>query len=442
MLSGAIGGKEMIKRNQPVLLERVIKMTRPTDVAEYERYSGFEGLKKAIEMDKEAILDELDIAHLRGRGGAAYPLGKKWRHLYGSKGDTKYIVCNADEGEPGTFKDKALLEHDPLSVIEGMIIAGYLFSAKAGYIYMRGEYRRIQKIFQEALDHAEKAGFLGKNILGIEGFDYQITIISGAGAYVCGENSALLNSIEGKTGRPRVKPPHLADVGLYLKPTLVNNVESFAGIPVILRAGGQAYRDLGTEDGGGTKLICLSGHVKNRGLYEVNLGTPLQEIIYSEKYGGGSATGNPLKFIHFGGQSGPIGAVENLDDCIYSYEGLWDKDLAIGSGAIVVMDDQVSIVDYLVQVAAFFAHESCGKCTPCRLGTTRILELLNKFNEKRAEAGDLERLEHMLTHVTNLSACGLGQSVANPMRSGLAYFAEEFEAGIRETAAPIKGGLW
>ncbi|WP_430602033.1 NADH-quinone oxidoreductase subunit F [Enterococcus sp. DIV0724b] len=432
----------MIERNKPVLLARINKMKQVTDVEEYQKYNGFSGLLEAIKMEKESILDELDLAHLRGRGGAAFPLGKKWRHLYGAKGDTKYIVCNADEGEPGTFKDKALLEQDPLSVIEGMVIAGYLFSAKAGYIYIRGEYRRIQKIFQEALDNAEKAGFLGENILGIPGFNYNITIISGAGAYVCGENSALLNSIEGKTGRPRVKPPHLADVGLYLQPTLVNNVESFASIPVILREGGQAYRDLGTEDGGGTKLICLSGHVKNRGLYEVNLGTPLQEILYSEEYGGGTATGRPLKFIHFGGQSGPIGAVENLDDCIYSYEGLWDNDLSIGSGAIVVMDDQVSIVDYLVNVAAFFAHESCGKCTPCRLGTTRILELLTKFNTQTAVSGDLERLRKMLTHVTNLSACGLGQSVANPMRSGLTYFPKEFEAGIREAVAPIKGGFW
>ncbi|EOH92576.1 NADH-quinone oxidoreductase subunit F [Enterococcus haemoperoxidus ATCC BAA-382] len=432
----------MIERNKPVLLARINKMKQVTDVEEYQKYNGFSGLLEAIKMEKERILDELDLAHLRGRGGAAFPLGKKWRHLYGAKGDTKYIVCNADEGEPGTFKDKALLEQDPLSVIEGMVIAGYLFSAKAGYIYIRGEYRRIQKIFQEALDNAEKAGFLGENIVGIQGFNYTITIISGAGAYVCGENSALLNSIEGKTGRPRVKPPHLADVGLYLQPTLVNNVESFASIPVILREGGQAYRDLGTEDGGGTKLICLSGHVKNRGLYEVNLGTPLQEILYSEEYGGGTATGRPLKFIHFGGQSGPIGAVENLDDCIYSYEGLWDNDLSIGSGAIVVMDDQVSIVDYLVNVAAFFAHESCGKCTPCRLGTTRILELLTKFNTQTAVSGDLERLRKMLTHVTNLSACGLGQSVANPMRSGLTYFPKEFEAGIREAVAPIKGGFW
>lgn len=303
----------MIKRNQPVLLERVLKMAAPTNVTEYCQYGGFEGLRQATEMSGEAILDELDLAHLRGRGGAAYPLGKKWRHLYGAQGETKYIVCNADEGEPGTFKDKALLEKDPLSVIEGMVIAGHLFAAKAGYIYIRGEYRNIQNIFQEALDNAEKAGFLGDNILGIPGFNYRITIISGAGAYVCGENSALLNSIEGKTGRPRIKPPHLADVGLYLQPTLVNNVESFAGIPVILREGGQAYRELGTEDGGGTKLICLSGQIKNRGLYEVNLGTPLSEILYSDDYGGGSATGRPLKFIHFGGQSGPIGDVRQLE---------------------------------------------------------------------------------------------------------------------------------
>lgn len=432
----------MIARNQPVLLERVDKVEDATNVAEYQQYGGFSGLLKATEMEKEEILNELDIAHLRGRGGAAFPLGKKWRHLYGAKGETKYIVCNADEGEPGTFKDKALLEKDPLSVIEGMIIAGYLFSAKAGFIYMRGEYRNIQKIFQKALDNAEQAGFLGEKIMGIEGFNYTITIISGAGAYVCGENSALLNSIEGKTGRPRVKPPHLADVGLYLKPTLVNNVESFAGIPVILREGGQAYRDLGTEDGGGTKLICLSGHIKNRGLYEVNLGTPLEEILYSEKYGGGSSTGNPLKFIHFGGQSGPIGAVKNLTDCIYSYEGLWDKDVSIGSGAIVVMDDQVNMVDYLVQVAAFFAHESCGKCTPCRLGTTRILESLQKINHRRAEKQELEKLKKMLTHVTNLSACGLGQSVAIPIRSGLRYFPEEFEANLLETVSVARGGGW
>ncbi|MGK0551428.1 complex I 51 kDa subunit family protein [Enterococcus faecalis] len=432
-----------MKENQSsVLLARLGKMTHPTDIHEYCRYQGFEGLKRALNLKKETILDELDLAHLRGRGGAAFPLGRKWRHLYGAKGETKYIVCNGDEGEPGTFKDKALLDQDPFSVIEGMVIAGYLFEAKAGFIYIRGEYRRIQKSFQTALDNARQAGFLGTNILGIPGFTYDIKIISGAGAYVCGENSALLNSIEGKTGRPRVKPPHLADVGLYLQPTLVNNVESFACIPVILRQGGQAFRDLGTEDGGGTKLICLSGHIKKRGLYEINLGTPLKELLYSEVYGGGSATGRPLKFIHFGGQSGPLGAVSQLHDCLYSYESLWAHDLAVGSGALVVMDDSVNVVDYLVHVAAFFAHESCGKCTPCRLGTTRIYELLQQFNQETATPDDLPRLEAMLNHVTNLSACGLGQSVGNPIKSGLRLFPEEFRAGIGAEAmtAVVKGG--
>lgn len=226
-----------------------------------------------------------------------------------------------------------------------------------------------------------------------------------------------------------------------MQPTLVNNVESFASVPVILREGGQAFLEMGTADGGGTKLICLSGHIKNRGLYEVNLGTPLEEIIYGEQYGGGSATGRALKFIHFGGQSGPIGAVATLRDCLYSYEDLWAHDLSVGSGAIVVMDDSVNVVDYLVHVAAFFAHESCGKCTPCRLGTTRILELLSKFNRNEATASDLPRLEKMLTHVTRLSACGLGKSVANPMKSALALFPEEFETTAEtEIYATSKGG--
>ncbi len=262
-------------------------------------------------MEKENILEELEIALLRGRGGAAFPLGKKWRHLFYSQGSPKYIVCNADEGEPGTFKDKALLDFDPLALIEGMTIAGYLFDSPQGYIYIRGEYRHLHDRLNEALNNARQMKLLEKNILGISGFDYDIRIISGAGAYVCGENSALLNSIEGKTGRPRVKPPHLADVGLYLKPTLVNNVESYACVPYILRYGGEAFKSLGTQDGGGTKLICLTGHVKNRGLYEVNLGTPLQEILYSEEYGGGSSTGRPLKFIHFGGQSGLLAVLIN-----------------------------------------------------------------------------------------------------------------------------------
>ncbi|CUX51433.1 complex I 51 kDa subunit family protein [Clostridium sp. C105KSO13] len=415
---------------EPVLLKRVGKMTDSTSVEEFTKYGGFDALKKAVTMDKETILDELDTAKLRGRGGAAYPLGRKWRHLYGSQDTPKYIVCNADEGEPGTFKDKMLLEKDPLSVVEGMLIAGYEFGSNDGYIYIRGEYRHIQAVFQQALDNARRAGYLGENIMGIDGFNYDIHIISGAGAYVCGENSALLNSIEGKTGRPRVKPPHLADVGLYLKPTLVNNVESFACVPALINMGGEAFLNLGTKDGGGTKLVCLSGHIKNRGIYEVELGTPLDEILYSEEYGGGTSTGRPIKFIHFGGQSGPIGTSEQIKGRLYDYGDFWYNKLAIGSGAIVVMDASVNIVDYMTSVMEFFVEESCGKCTPCRLGTTRLLELLRKLQRHGGKQGDIEKLEKMLELITNLSACGLGQSVSISVRSALTGYRNEFEECI------------
>jgi len=413
-----------------LLLKRIGKMTDPASIEEYTAMGGFEALRKAVVMNKMDILSEVDAAMLLGRGGAAYPMGRKWRHLYENPRYPRYIVCNADEGEPGTFKDKVLLSQDPLSVIEGMVVAGYLFGAEAGFIYIRGEYRNIQNVFQQALDNAVKHGYLGKHILGIEGFAYTITIVSGAGAYVCGENSALLNSIEGVTGRPRVKPPHLADVGLFKQPTLVNNVESFANVPLILNMGGEAFRALGTEKGGGTKLICLSGHIKNRGVYEAPLGTPLDDILYNEAYGGGISTGRPLGFIHFGGQSGPIGFPEQMEGLNYSYEGMRDRSLAIGSGALVVMDNSVSIVEYLESVIAFFVHESCGKCTPCRLGTTRLHELIGRFCKGCAGQEDLSRLENMLTHITNLSACGLGQSVSVSVRSAIRHRRCEFEALI------------
>jgi len=432
----------MVVRNQAVLTARFNKLQDPTDVETFCQLGGYAGLRKVVEMNKVDVLDELDQSVLLGRGGAAYPVGKKWRNLFYAESDTKYIVCNADEGEPGTFKDMALIANDPLAIIEGMTIAGYVFNSQQGYIYIRGEYRNMHRRLRQALTNARKANFLGENILGIPGFNYDIKIISGAGAYVCGESSALLNSIEGKTGRPRVKPPHLAEVGLYLKPTLVNNVESYANIPVIIREGGAAFRALGTDKGGGTKLVCLTGHVKNRGLYEVNLGTPLHDILYSEKYGGGSSTGRPLKFIHFGGQSGPIGAVEQLDDVAYSYDDLRANELTVGSGAIVVMDDSVSIIDYLTVVAEFFAHESCGKCTPCRIGTMRILELMEKFQRKEAIPGDLEIFETMLTHVTELAACGRGQSVSVSMFSGLRLFPEEFEVAINRQTAEQKEVIW
>ena len=407
-------------------------MDDPASVHEYVALGGFEALRKAVTMDQADILREVDDANLRGRGGAAYPAGRKWRQLYGIGETPKYIVCNADEGEPGTFKDKVLLEHDPLSVIEGMTIAGYVFGSHEGFIYLRGEYRALQKVLQRAIGHAVEAGFLGENILGVDGFDYTVTIVSGAGAYVCGENSALLNSIEGKTGRPRVKPPHLAEVGLYSKPTLVNNVESFACVPVILAMGGKEFLALGTPDGGGTKLVAICGHAKNRGVFEVPLGTPFREVLYSDAYGGGTSTGRPIKFVHLGGQSGPLAFPDQFDG-LYSYQGLSDAGLAVGSGAVVVMDDSVSVVGYSKKVMEFFVHESCGKCTPCRIGTMRLLELLDGFVAGRAKEGDIEILERMLGQVMGLSACGLGQAAGVAVRCALDHRPEEFEEGVTAT---------
>ncbi|MCL1880146.1 MAG: NADH-quinone oxidoreductase subunit F [Actinomycetia bacterium] len=415
---------------EPVLLKRVGKMKNPASVEEYRQLGGFSAIQKAIEIGKDQILNEVDTANLRGRGGAAYPAGRKWRQLFAIEEGPKYIVCNADEGEPGTFKDKVLLAEDPLSVIEGMLVAGYLFDSPEGFIYIRGEYRAIQKVFQEAIDNACAAGLLGTDILGVKGFDYTIAVVSGAGAYVCGENSALLNSVEGKAGRPRVKPPHLAEVGLYSQPTLVNNVETFACIPVILNIGGQAFLEMGTEDGGGTKLVCLSGHIKNRGTYEVPLGTPLADLLYSEEYGGGTSSGRPVKFLHLGGQSGPLAFPEQLDG-LYSYQGLADKGLAVGSGAIVVLDDSVSLVEYSKKVLEFFVHESCGKCTPCRIGTTRALELLDDFASDKAKAEDIDNLDTMLANINGLSACGLGQAAGVAVRTAIKHRKEEFSSAAR-----------
>jgi NADH-quinone oxidoreductase subunit F len=285
----------------------------PISVEQYQNIGGYAGLKKAVTMTPEAVIAEVKKAQLLGRGGAAYPAGKKWEHLLHIDIFPKYIVCNADEGEPGTFKDKVLLGKLPLRVIEGITIAGYVFGAKAGYIYVRGEYRKIQGELQKAIENAKAAGLLGKNILG-KGFDFDIHVISGAGAYVCGENSALLNSTEGKVGRPRIKPPHLAEVGLFLQPTLVNNVESFASIPAIVEEGGDTYCGYGTPDSGGTKLVCLSGQVNNRATFAIPLGKPtLRELIYDPEFGGGIPGGSKLKFFHLGGQSGPIGGPAQLD---------------------------------------------------------------------------------------------------------------------------------
>jgi NADH-quinone oxidoreductase subunit F len=398
----------------------------PLSVDDYVKAGGFEALKKASAMKSEDIIAEVKNAKLLGRGGAAYPAGSKWEHLLHIHGTPKYIVCNADEGEPGTFKDKFILERFPLKLLEGIIIAGFTFKAKAGYIYVRGEYRKIQKQLIEAIKNTKNAGFLGKNILGT-GLDFDIHVISGAGAYVCGENSALLNSTEGKVGRPRIKPPHLAEVGLFLKPTLVNNVESFAHIPAIIEMNGEEHLKIGHPDSGGTKLICLSGHVQNRGVFEIPLGKlTLREIIYDHELGGGIPSGRKLKFFHIGGKSGQIGGPELLDT-VYSYTDLRKAGLGVGSGAIVVMDETVPLLEYLQCVTEFFIHESCGKCIPCREGNRQILKILKKLQAGGADTSDLDLLRRLIRTMTDASFCGLGQTAAKALESAWRHFKAEIE---------------
>jgi len=399
-------------------------------VSEYEKNGGFSALKKTTASSPEEIIAEIKKAKLLGRGGAAYPAGSKWEHLLHIPETPKYIVCNADEGEPGTFKDRMIMDLLPQKLLEGIIIAGLLFRAHSGYIYVRGEYRKLQRRLLLAIENVRAAGYLGKNICN-SGHDFDIHVVSGAGAYVCGENSALLNSTEGKVGRPRIKPPHLAEVGLFLHPTLVNNVESFANIPVIINMGGDAYLQAGHPDSGGSKLICLSGHSKNKGVYEVPLGKiTLRDAIYDPEIGGGIASGKNFKFFHLGGQSGSIGGINQLDT-VYSYTDLRKAGLSIGSGAIVVMDESVSIIDYVKDVTEFFLHESCGKCVPCREGNHQLYKILKRLSVKEGKKRDLDTIRRIISTMTDAAFCGLGQTATVALNSAWKLFPEEFEGAVR-----------
>lgn len=415
-----------------------------SDIEEYKAHDGYVALSKVVSMEQKDILDELVEAQLLGRGGAAYPAGRKWSQMARITTSPKFIVCNADEGEPGTFKDRELLRDMPLKIIEGMTIAGRTLHAERGLIYIRGEYRRYQRTFQKAIDNAMASGYLGNDIMGIKGFNFTVTIVSGAGAYVCGENSALLNSIEGKAGRPRIKPPHLAEVGVYSLPTLVNNVESFADLTIIYSHGASYFKSLGIETSGGTKLISVCGHIKNPAVFEVGLGrVTLKDIIYDPELGAGMVD-KPLKFYHLGGQSGPVGFPEQLDT-LYSHDDLSKAGLSVGSGAVVVMDESVCIVDYCRKVMQFFVMESCGKCTPCRIGTRRALELLTKLCSGSGEKGDVSKLEETIKQVASLSACGLGQAADKALLSCLKHRREEFlahEDGVCPSGSccPLKEG--
>ncbi|NPV73067.1 MAG: NADH-quinone oxidoreductase subunit NuoF [Pelotomaculum sp.] len=406
--------------------------TNPESIEDYIATGGYEGIEKALQMDRQAIIDEVKKSGLRGRGGGGFPTGNKWQFVYNAPGDKKYAVCNADEGDPGAFMDRSVLEGDPHAVLEGMMIAGYAIGADEGYIYCRAEYPLAIRRLNLAIAQAEQLGLLGDNILD-SGFSFRIKIKAGAGAFVCGEETALLNSIEGKRGMPRVRPPFPAHKGLWEKPTVLNNVETYANVPFIIRKGGDWYAAMGTEKSKGSKVFCLTGKVNNTGLLEVPMGITLRDVIFS--IGGGIQGGKKFKAVQSGGPSGGCLPEEKLDLPV-DYESLTAAGAIMGSGGLVVMDETTCMVD----VARFFLNftqaESCGKCTPCREGTKRMLELLGKICDGRGELEDIDTLERLARVIKNSALCGLGQTCPNPILTTLRYFRHEYEAHIVDKRCP------
>lgn len=398
-------------------------VVNPEEIDEYIAFDGYKALEKVLkEMTQDEVIDVIKDSGLRGRGGAGFPTGKKWELTKASVGDQKYVVCNADEGDPGAFMDRSILEGDPHSVLEAMTIAGYAIGANKGYIYVRAEYPIAVQRLKIAIDQARAYGLLGENIFDTD-FSFDIEIRLGAGAFVCGEETALLESIEGKRGQPRVKPPYPAQSGLWGKPTLINNVETYANIAQIILNGAKWYSSIGTETSKGTKVFALGGNVNNIGLVEVPMGTTLREIIYD--IGGGIPNGREFKAAQTGGPSGGCIPKEHLDTPI-DYESLKQIGSMMGSGGLIVMDDTKCMVALAKFYLDFTVSESCGKCTPCRIGTKRMLEILERLCNGEGEELDLYKLEKLAANIQKSSVCGLGQTAPNPVVSTMKYFREEF----------------
>lgn len=407
----------------------------PENIDEYIAFDGYKALEKVLfEMSQDDVINEITDSGLRGRGGAGFPTGKKWYFTKIAEGDQKYVVCNADEGDPGAFMDRSILEGDPHSVIEAMMIAGYAVGANKGYIYVRAEYPIAVHRFQTAINQAKEYGILGKNIFGTD-FSFDLEIRLGAGAFVCGEETALLESIEGRGGRPRLKPPFPANCGLWQKPTLINNVETYANITKIILNGAKWYSSIGTEKSKGTKVFALGGNVVNVGLVEVPMGTTLREIVFD--IGGGIPGGHKFKAAQTGGPSGGCIPAEHLDTPI-DYESLSQIGSMMGSGGLIVMDDTKCMVNLAKFYLGFTVDESCGKCTPCRIGTKRMLEILEKVTEGNGETEDLEKLERLAKTIQKASVCGLGQTAPNPVLSTMKYFRDEYITHIRDKKCPAK----
>ena len=404
----------------------------PSSIDSYLSIGGFTAVKKALAMSSNEIIETAKKASVKGRGGAAYDVGRKWSQAASVPGDDKVVICNADEGEPCTFKDREILSKDPFRLLEGMIIAGYTVGAKNGYIYLREEYRHLKPLIKNAIQESLDKGFLGDNILGT-GFSFHIHLYSGAGAYVCGEGSTLIESIEGKSGRPRIKPPFIKECGLFQLPTLVNNVETLAIATAIIQNGVEEYLKYGTPECPGTKIISLAGNVKNPGAYEIPFGLTLREIIYD--IGGGIPDDHELKIFQLGGASGRTGSAA-LMDTRYTYDDLHKENLVIGSGGILVVDDRTRVIDFIKSIQDFFIHESCGKCTPCREGNRQIAKIIDRFVEGNPRQDDLDTATRFANIMKNCAFCGLGETAQSSLLSAIDHFPEEF--GITEVAQSEK----
>ena len=405
----------------------------PENIDEYLAFDGYKALEKALtSMTREQVIDEILKSGLRGRGGGGFPTGLKWKFTYNSQADQKYVACNADEGDPGAFMDRSVLEGDPHCVLEAMAIAGYAIGASEGYIYVRAEYPIAVKRLEIAIKQAHEYGLLGENIFGT-GFNFDIKIRLGAGAFVCGEETALMRSIEGKRGEPTPRPPFPAVKGLFAKPTMLNNVETYANVAQIILNGADWFASMGTEKSKGTKVFALGGKINNTGLVEVPMGTPLRTIIYD--IGGGIPNGKKFKAVQTGGPSGGCLPAELLDTPV-DYDNLIAAGSMMGSGGMIVMDEDNCMVDIARFFLDFTVDESCGKCTPCRVGTRRMLEILERIVNGKGEEGDIERLEELANTIKSTALCGLGQTAPNPVLSTLKFFRSEYEAHIREKRCP------
>ena len=415
--------------HQRLVTLRNLTLIDPENIDDAIARDAYQGAAKAlIDMAGEEIINQIKISGLRGRGGAGFPTGMKWEFAAQAKGDNKYVLCNADEGDPGAFMDRSVLEADPHAVLEGMIIAAKAINAHQGYIYCRAEYPLAIRRLNRAIEQARRYGLLGRDILG-SGFDFDVEIYQGAGAFVCGEETALMTSIEGKRGMPRPRPPFPAQEGLWKKPTILNNVETLANVAQIILQGGAWYAGIGTEKSKGTKVFALAGKVNNSGLVEVPMGMPLKDIVY--KIGGGIPEDKRLKAVQMGGPSG--GCIPfDLLDTVTDYEAITGTGAIMGSGGMVVMDEDNCMVDIARFFMEFCQEESCGKCTPCREGTKRMLEIVTKITEGQGEIDDIATLEELAEMVKDSSLCGLGQTAPNPVLSTIRYFRDEYEAHIKD----------